>query len=1344
MYWTFSCVIPFLILDNAGGHGYHFIARGHKLWTCIFPGMNLHWGFRVLNRFEKFVDSGANWSNFYDPKETPDNVTLFEIATVGFLSDVLIIVLVWYLDNVLPIGPGISKPVGYPFMKSYWFPGMTSVKAVDKTDEEKLNFETEPKNQVVAIELLQVNKNYKDTVAVSNCNMRVFEGQITVLLGHNGAGKTTTLNMITGYIGATSGTILVGGYDILNATRDARKSVGYCAQHNIFYRDLTVEEHLLFFAAVKGAPRDRLRFELVTLLGEVGLMEVRNTLAGLLSPGFQRRLCTALAIIATPKLVVLDEPTANMDPDARREMWELLLKVRRQSAVLITTQHMDEADVLGDRIAIMANGRIRCMGSPAFLKQRFGTGYHMQVNKAAFCNVSAIESLLRKYAPRAHLQSDSDNEAVFVLGQIGTTRHTIAMFRDLEQGKDKLGIESLGLTVTTLEDVLMRVGEEHHFRRHHMHSDFDDENEFIEARESVVNVMADNISSEPGLVQRIRALLAKRAICTWRQWRLPLFSWLLPPLLLFSLFYLEEVTLRGSGHAKGGRGDELYYRFHDVLGSGKHETQSAFVEKYLGPVLVEQSFKTDDIPADYNIAQYLLGIAQHSLRHYIFDIHAGFQMTKQKGTLLWYNGEGPHAGLLALSAFNTARLRNLTQNPTATMVFSVKAHPSVKRDENELVKQQNTYREVMPKVLRSIFFPMVSSLMCSNFVIYPVIERVTQVKHLHFMNGVSSLLYWSANFFWDFMFYLGTALFVLPPLLSQLDYLVGIDTQAIILLNLLHGFAVLPGIYIASFFFDNPIQGYSTLAITAFILSFLGCLGTVFVEHFAYTINAPLIMVALEVMLQAMLLVPSFSYSRGMTKILELSSENKICRTGGVNLERVCHTHAVDFKLSLKLCCEVPKGQRPEDATIQALSVHPYSAFYEATTLAVEGLVLFLVLMFVESRWAYRIERLLSTPQENVRATATPRLIASPTKVMLEDSDAARENALVDTLSASTGRDARPFGPDQRPAMVVSRLMKAYGWWQKKPVLQGLSFVLRTGECFGLLGVNGAGKTTTFRILTGDVLPADGDVFLDGFSIVRQTRLVQAHLGYCPQRDGLVDELTGTETLILHSRLKGVANDADYLEVLFEIFDLADIAGNLVGTYSVGNKRKLSLCLAMVGMPRVLLLDEPYAGIGTTARKRVINYITALQRTAKMSIVLTSHSLTDVEFLCNRIAILGSGKLQCLGSLPHLKQKFGKGVTITVKTYPDKKQDFVYQKDVVTAVKMDFPKAQLAHSYEGLLEFRMTQVSMLWSEMFTLMGKIKRKFKLQDFFITDTSLEHIYRSFTRNETSMAAALAEVR
>ncbi|CAN8004388.1 unnamed protein product, partial [Ixodes hexagonus] len=1350
MYWTFSCVIPFLTLDNAGGYGYHFIERKNKLWTCIFPGMNLHWGFRVLNRFEKFVDSGANWSNFFDHDVTPDNVTLAEIVMVGLVFDTLIVGLIWYLDNVLPIGPGINKSLGYPFEACYRAPTAAPVKAASKTIQEKLNFEPEPPNQVVAIELAQVNKSYNDVVAVSDCNMRVFESQITVLLGHNGAGKTTILNMITGYIGATSGTVLVRGYDIRNATKDARESVGYCAQHNILFDDLTVEEHLLFFAAVKGAPWDRLPLEVVAVLGEMGLTQVRSMLVDSLSLGYQRRLCMALALIVTPKLVVLDEPTANMDPDARREMWEVLFKLRRQCAILITTQHLDEADVLGDRIAIMANGRVRCMGSPAFLKQRFGTGYHMQVNKAAKCNLPAIEALLRKYAPRVRLQRDSDNEAVFVLGQIMATKHVITMFKDLEQRRRELGIESLGLTVTTLEDVLIRVGEDHHLHRHHMHSEVNDENEMIEARQSVVNAMASNLYSEPGLVDKFRTVIDKRAICTWRQWRMPLFSWLLPPLLLVSLFYLEDVTLRGSGYARGGRGDELHYRFNEVLGSGKgflqYETQSEFMEKFLGPVLVEQSFMTDVLPADYNIPQYLIDIAQQELRHYVFDIHAGFQMTKKP--FLWYNGEDPHAALLALSAFNTARLRNLTQDPKADIAFSVRARASVDASEDEHLEQQNTYRDVLPKVLRSIFFPMVSSLMCSNFVIFPITERMTQVKHLHLMSGISAMLYWFANYFWDFMFYMGTALFVLPPLLTQLNHLTGTDIRAIILLNLLHGFAVLPAIYIMSFFFDNPIQGYSAIAITAFILSFLGCMATVFMEHFAYTVSAPALIVVLEVILQAMRLVPSFSYSRGMTKVLQLSSENKICYTGGTSLERVCHTHAVDFKLSLKMCCELPEGQRHEKAVIQPLSVHRYSAFYEAVTLAVEGVVLFVLLLFIESRWAYRMERVLSAPEERPAPTADGKLTPSATKTALEDTDVVQETALVNTMTSTAARssDVAPLASAQtvqRPAMIVSRLTKAYGWWEKKVVLRELSFTLRTGECFGLLGVNGAGKTTTFRILTGYFLPAEGDAYLGSFSVVQEPSRVQAHLGYCPQRDGLLDELTGTETLILHSRLKGVTNDVQYIDVLLEIFHLGDIADKLVGTYRqvmpshfcAGNKRKLSLCLAMIGMPKVLLLDEPYAGIGTTARKRIINYISALQRMAKMSIVLTSHSLTDVEFLANRIAILGSGKLKCLGSLAHLKAKFGKGFTITVKTYPDRKQDFAYHNDVVIAVKTAFRKAELVHSYEGLLEFRMTNVKMPWSEMFGRMGKIKRKFKLQDFFITDTSLEHIYLGFTRREAA---------
>ncbi|KAL1475762.1 hypothetical protein MTO96_037045, partial [Rhipicephalus appendiculatus] len=120
------------------------------------------------------------------------------------------------------------------------------------------------------------------------------------------------------------------------------------------------------------------------------------------------------------------------------------------------------------------------------------------------------------------------------------------------------------------------------------------------------------------------------------------------------------------------------------------------------------------------------------------------------------------------------------------------------------------------------------------------------------------------------------------------------------------------------------------------------------------------------------------------------------------------------------------------------------------------------------------------------------------------------ENHLIDELVNN------PSAPSaSRPLMIVNRLFKSYGYLESNPVLQGLSFTVRAGECFGLLGVNGVGKTTTFRVLTGDILPHYGDATVAGFSIVHQKQHCQRYLGYCPQRDGLLDMLTGTETLLL-------------------------------------------------------------------------------------------------------------------------------------------------------------------------------------------------------------------------------------
>ncbi|XP_077557777.1 glucosylceramide transporter ABCA12-like [Haemaphysalis longicornis] len=116
VYWTLCCLLPFLALEHADGQGYHYIQRKHKLWTAIFPGMNLHWSFRILERFEKFVDHGANWNNFFDSAATPDNVTLGEMILLGISTEWAIMFLVWYIDNVFPTGPTLAKSFFY-FLK---------------------------------------------------------------------------------------------------------------------------------------------------------------------------------------------------------------------------------------------------------------------------------------------------------------------------------------------------------------------------------------------------------------------------------------------------------------------------------------------------------------------------------------------------------------------------------------------------------------------------------------------------------------------------------------------------------------------------------------------------------------------------------------------------------------------------------------------------------------------------------------------------------------------------------------------------------------------------------------------------------------------------------------------------------------------------------------------------------------------------------------------------------------------------------------------------------------------------------------------------------------------------
>lgn len=159
--------------------------------------------------------------------------------------------------------------------------------------------------------------------------------------------------------------------------------MGVCPQHDVLFELMTVEEHLNFFYELKGGDPKLKKAEIAKLIKDVGIEDKKHTRASALSGGNKRKLSVAIALCGNSRFVLLDEPTSGLDLSARRQLWNMLKEYKRDRIILLTTHYMDEADILGDRIAIMKGGQVNALGSSIFLKSRFGAGYNLTVVKSS-------------------------------------------------------------------------------------------------------------------------------------------------------------------------------------------------------------------------------------------------------------------------------------------------------------------------------------------------------------------------------------------------------------------------------------------------------------------------------------------------------------------------------------------------------------------------------------------------------------------------------------------------------------------------------------------------------------------------------------------------------------------------------------------------------------------------------------------------------------------------------------------------------------------------------------------------------------------------------------------------
>ncbi|XP_020114345.1 ABC transporter A family member 1 isoform X2 [Ananas comosus] len=1260
---------------------------------------------------------GLRWTNMW---QASSGVNFLVCLAMMVVDAILYCFIALYLDKVLPREYGVRYPWNFLFTRVYWQRRKTfdcySESLGSISSDQLLEGKVHSSNQVFSapsvepisldmkqqeldgrcVHIRNLRKIYttkkRVCCAVNSLHLTLFENQILALLGHNGAGKSTTISMLVGLLPPTSGDAVIFGKSIRTHMDEIRKTLGVCPQNDVLFAELTVKEHMEIFAILKGVEENCLERAVTEMIDEVGLSDKINTVVGSLSGGMKRKLSLGIALIGNSKVIILDEPTSGMDPYSMRSTWQLIKKIKKGRVILLTTHSMDEADVLGDRIAIMANGHLRCCGSSLFLKHRFGVGYTLTIVKNA-PSASVVVEIVHHHVPTATLLSDVGTEISFRL-PLSASSSFEGLFREIEScirrpgmktedvfvcNDNFFGVQSYGISVTTLEEVFMKVSGQS--------IDDDDTAEYHISHNTPDSLVSE--ASNPALLKpsntkplcfelhlklcrslcfavgkgcslifaavcsfigfftakfcgcgmltqstlwkHSKALISKRAISARRDRRTIVFQLFIPAVfLLFGLLFLrlkphpdqDSVTLTTSYFnpllSGGGGGGPI--PFNLTLPIAKQvaaNIKGGWIQKQ-----EPRAFKFPDSEktladaidaAGPSLGPVLLSMSEYlitSLNESYQSRYGAVVMDDQNddgsvGYTVLHNSSCQHSAPTYINIVNSAILRLATGDKN--MTIRTRNHPL------PMTESQRLQRHDLDAFSASIIVGIAFSFIPASFAVAIVKEREVKAKHQQLISGVSILSYWLSTYIWDFISFLfPTSLAMLLFFIFGLNQFIGTNCFIpTLVLFLEYGLAVASSTYCLTFFFSDHSAAQNVVLLVHFfsglilmVISFL--MGLVEATKSANSL--------LKILFR---LSPGFCFTDGLAS-LALRRQDMKRGTGSGVLDwnvtgaSICYLVAesiIYFLITIGL--ELMPYEKPRLTTFKDWW-HHFASLKNGKTDS-------------------HLQPLLGSQDE------THVTIAD------EDEDVRAER---NKILAGSANNAIIYLHNMR------KVYPARGNHAAKVAVDSLTFSVQEGECFGFLGTNGAGKTTTLSMLTGEECPSDGTAYIFGNDIRLHPKAARRHIGYCPQFDALLEFLTPREHLELYARIKDVPEisiNNVVKEKLVE-FDLWKHADKPSYALSGGNKRKLSVAIAMIGNPPIVILDEPSTGMDPIAKRFMWDVISRLStRRGKTAIILTTHSMNEAQALCTRIGIMVGGRLRCIGSPQHLKTRFGNHLELEVK-----------------------------------------------------------------------------------------------
>ncbi|XP_045452692.1 phospholipid-transporting ATPase ABCA3-like [Melitaea cinxia] len=1143
-------------------------------------------------------------------------------------------------------------------------------------------FEAAPRDLKPGIKILNVSKNYGKELALAEVSFNVYQGEITVLLGHNGAGKTTLMSIIMGNLKPTEGKVLVEGLDTVTQKDKLQRIIGLCPQHNLFFPYLSVMEHVMFFTLLKGVGYEEAKKSSQDLLKLVGLADKASCQTSQLSGGMKRTLQLACALAGDAKVLVLDEPTSGLDVETRRKLWDLLLSLRGSRTVLLSTHFMEEAEALGDRVAALHAGRLRCHATTMHLKRALGTGYRLSFTTIGLPDESAITAAINSKIPEATVNETSLNFISYNLPSKNSAKFP-ELFNFLKLKKSELGIDCIGIGASTLEDVFLKLCTEDAAE---LLNDIDRGN-----AEPVFKTVTG-----PRLYLRQLAVLFKRQLKYYRS-KMSLFlivKVIIPLMIIYGLTIMTCLNGRSNDLKvlNVSLNLDLYNKMADPRVLYSINVSGVNLK------IIENKYPKVDFELAPNVTAALLRATDKNILEYNKYL-VGVQLNETDATVLFSTAERytPPVALNLLTNMIATRLLPYADGQTVTTYNYPINRPKA--------YEFKVYKNFMHGAIWAVMVVFVTLTTVVSAVSLPCAERASGTRHTHVLSGCAPALHWAATLLTHALIY--ALVLVLPAVvicvaferdhtIDRPDFLVAFSV--VFMLGIISFLALA---YIVSFMFKERVSCVVLVSITFFFVLVMP-----FVEVLrGYNIQRTGLKVYEFIDYFLLLLsygVPPYSLTNAAKRCVDIAAYN------------ARHTHE---KLQCYFCFE---GEAPGGYMLAMMA---------------QALVFMAIVILAQ----YGVFNTMCDRILNLKYRTSP-LTNSDEAVHVERQYVEKTIKLRGCWSFRVISNNNLFTAKNQiqDAMLVNNLHKKYWRIFYSPCnpVKGVSFSVKKGECFGLVGVNGAGKSSMFKMMTGIEVPTRGSLYANGhFKTGLSTNYLRS-LAYCPQSSGLDRFLTGYESLELVLTLRGLEQSDVIKEAkaMIKVIGLEKYANNVVSDYSGGCERQLAAAVALSRGAAVTLLDEPTAGVGVAARRRV--WAALLRARTQRAVVVTSHSMDEMEALCGRIAIMVGGRVRALGVPAALRAAHTAGHAVTLKLATFGATNIAdstdYSKMLVRlkeTLKMRLHWT-LRQEQKTMLHFYINY-TMRYSNLFSELEQLKIQFSIiEDYSVTETTLEEVFLTVT--------------